>query len=79
MYISRSSTSHHRWARFITFDLPQPLSGNVVITSTAIGPVEHKGENKCNNIMACHGGALKHVNRGMSALRSSTKMARIPA
>ena len=51
----------HRWARFITFDLPQPLSGNVVVASTAIGPVEHKGENKCSNIMAYHGGALKHV------------------
>jgi hypothetical protein len=23
--------------------------------------VEHKGENKCSNIMACHGGPLKHV------------------
>jgi hypothetical protein len=54
---------HHirRWARFITFDLPQPLSGNVVIAGTAIGPVEHKGENKCSNIMACHVEALKHV------------------
>ena len=48
MYISSSSTSH----------LP---ASNVVVASTAIGPMEHKGENKCNNIMACHGGALKHV------------------
>ena len=23
--------------------------------------MEHKGENKCSNIMVCHGGALKHV------------------
>ena len=23
--------------------------------------MEHKGENKCSNIMACHGGAVKHV------------------
>ena len=23
--------------------------------------MEHKGENKCSNIMACHGRALKHV------------------
>jgi hypothetical protein len=56
--------SHIRcWAHFITFDLPQPPPGNVVIASTAIGPVEHKGENKCSNIMAYHGGALKHVER----------------
>jgi hypothetical protein len=51
---------HHR-ACFITFDLPPPPPGNVVVVGTAIGPVEHKGENKCNNIMACHGRALKHV------------------
>jgi hypothetical protein len=37
------------------------MLGNVVATGTAIGPVEHKKENKCSNIMACHGGALKHV------------------
>jgi hypothetical protein len=23
--------------------------------------MEHKGENKCSNIMACHGGVLNHV------------------
>ena len=46
--------------RFITFDPPQPPSGNVVVAGTAIGLVEHKGENKCSNIMACHGRALKH-------------------
>ena len=50
-----------RWARFITFDLPQPPPGNVVVAGTAIGPVEHKGENKCSNIMAFRGRALKHV------------------
>ena len=48
MYISRSSTS------------PSP-PGNVVVAGTAIGPMEHKGENKCSNIMPCSGGALKHV------------------
>jgi len=48
MYISSSSTSH------------LPLS-NVVIASTAIGPMEYKGENKCNNIMACRGEVLKQV------------------
>jgi hypothetical protein len=47
-------------ARFITFDLPQQQPGNVVTVGTAIGPMEHKGENKCSNIMAYHGGALKH-------------------
>ena len=52
---------NHRRARFITFDLPQPPSGNVVVVGTAIGPVEHKGENKCSNIMAYYGGVLKHV------------------
>ena len=45
----------------IPFDLSQPPPGNVVIAGTAIGPVEHKGENKCSNIMAYRGGALKHV------------------
>ena len=72
---------HHirRRARFITFDLPQPPLGNVVVAGTAIGPMEHKGENKCSNIMAYRGGALKHVEHGMSALRSSTKTARILA
>ena len=48
MYISRSSTSHSP-------------PGNVVVAGTTIGPVEHKGENKCSNIMACCGGVLKHV------------------
>ena len=33
----------------------------VVVAGTAIGPMEHKGENKCSNIMACHSRALKHV------------------
>ena len=33
---------HHR-ARFITFNLPQPPRGNVVVAGTAIGPMEHKG------------------------------------
>jgi hypothetical protein len=50
-----------RQARFITFGLPQPPLSNVVVAGTAIGLVEHKGENKCSNIMACRGGALKHV------------------
>ena len=50
----------HR-ARFITFDLPQPPPGNVVVADTTIGPMEHKKENKCSNIMAYCGGALKHV------------------
>jgi hypothetical protein len=49
------------WVSFITFDLPQPPSGNVVVVGTTIGPMEHKGENKCSNIMACRDGALKHV------------------
>jgi hypothetical protein len=26
--------------------------------------VEHKGENKCSNIMACHDRVLKHVEPG---------------
>jgi hypothetical protein len=51
----------HRRARFITFDLPQPPPGNVVAVGIAIGPVEHKGENKFSNIMAYRGRALKHV------------------
>jgi hypothetical protein len=48
-------------SRFITFNLSQPPPGNVVAASIAIGPMEHKGENKCSNIMAYHGRALKHV------------------
>jgi hypothetical protein len=56
--------SHPPLAHFITFDLPQQPSNNVVIASTAIGPMEHKGENKCSNIMACHDGVLKHVEPG---------------
>jgi hypothetical protein len=48
-------------ARFITFDLPQQPPSNVIVAGKAIGPVEHKEENKCSNIMAYHHGALKHV------------------
>ena len=47
--------------RFITFDLPQPPPGNVVVAGTAIGTMEHKEENKCSNIKAYHGGEIKHV------------------
>jgi hypothetical protein len=42
-------------------DLPQQPLSNVVIAGTTIRHMEHKGENKFNNIMACRDGALKHV------------------
>ena len=68
-----------RRARLITFDLPQPPLGNVIVAGTAIGPMEQKGENKCSNIMAYHGGALKHVKPWHEHAVIFTKTACIPA
>jgi hypothetical protein len=72
---------HHifRQACFITFDLPQPPPGNVVVAGITIGLVGHKGENKCSNIMAYRGRMLSMSSQGMSALWSSMKTVRIPA
>jgi hypothetical protein len=53
--------TRRRRAHFVTFHLPQHPPGKIVVAGTAIGPVKHHGENKCADIMAFCGGALKHV------------------
>ena len=61
MYISHSSISHLLLGPLHHLRPSSTTAGQVVIASTAIGPMEHKGDNKCSNIMACRDTVLKYV------------------
>ena len=42
-----------------TFELPQQVSGNVVIATAGIGPIEHEGVDVHTKFIAYLGGVLK--------------------
>ena len=56
------------WPRFIsTFELPQQASGNVIISTAGIGPIQHEGIDIHTKFIACLGGHEDRTQAGDEA------------